>query len=207
MTDHRAPILAPGLVDRIKGLLLRPSLEWPVIAAEKASIKGLFRRYALPLALIGPLALLTHQVLFARENVIEAVAYFIASLGISLVSAYVLGIVIDGMAETFGAPKDRLASMKLGVYAMTPYWLIGAVNLISPSLTLALTLTLGFYGAYLLYTGLTPLKQTAPTRRLAYCVGASLVWIILTAVVVGLIFSALSAFSIVGEAAFNILDN
>lgn len=206
MTDHRAPILAPGLVDRIRGLLLRPSLEWPIIAAEKASLKGLFRRYAAPLALIGPLAYLIHQMLFEGENVLEAVLYFVASYGLSLLSAYVLGIVIDGMAETFGAPKNRLASMKLAVYAMTPYWLIGVVNLISPSLTLALTLTLGFYGAYLLYTGLTPLKETVVNKRLAYTIGASIVWIILTMVVTGLIFAVLSAFSIIGEGAAAIVD-
>ena len=207
MTATQDTHTATGRFDRIKGLLLRPTLEWPVIAAEAATVKGLFRRYAALLALLGPLATLCHEVLFAGANPFEAVPYFAVSYGLSLLAAYVLGIVIDGMAETFGSPKDSLASMKLAVYAMTPYWLIGAFNLISPKLALALTLTLGFYGAYLIYTGLTPLKETVPNRRLGYTVAVSLIWIALTAVIAGLIFAAFSAFSIVGEAAFNILDS
>lgn len=206
MTDTKQPLLAPGLVDRVMGLLKRPDLEWPVIAAEQTSVKALLRFYALPLALIGPLATLIHEVGFEGENIVEGAIYFIATYGLSLLSAYILGIVIDGMAEHFGSPKSMLSSMKLGVYAMTPFWLIGAFNLISSSLTLVLTLTLGFYGAYLVYCGLGPLKQTPLDQRLGYTVASSVVWMVLTLVVSGLILAFLAAFSIIGQGAAAIID-
>lgn len=194
------------IIDRIKGLLLRPSLEWEAIAAEQTTVKSLFRRYALPLALIGPLATYCHEVIFEGDGLLEATLLFVGGYAASLLTAYVLGIVIDGMATTFGSPKNSLASMKLGVYAMTPYWLIGAVSLISPALAFGLTLTLGFYGAYLIYSGLTPLKQTMANKRLGYTASVSLIWIVLNAIIALLVLAGFSSFAVLGEAAVNILD-
>lgn len=206
MTDQHQPLLAPGLVDRVVGLLKRPDLEWPIIAAEETSVKRLFKTYALPLAIIGPLASLINAVGFNGDNVIEELLAFIVTLGLNLLAAYILGIVIDGLAHNFASPKASLPSMKLGIYAMTPFWLLGAFNLISGALAGALTLIFGLYGAYLLYRGLEPLKQTPLDKRLGYTIAATVVWFLLTLVVVGLIFALLSAFAIIGAGSSALLN-
>jgi hypothetical protein len=46
------------LVERVKAILLTPQKEWPVIEAEWASTAGLYTGYIMPLAAIGPVAML-----------------------------------------------------------------------------------------------------------------------------------------------------
>jgi hypothetical protein len=46
-----------SLVDRVKNIILRPTTEWPVIAAEPSSLGGLYTGYVAPLAAINPIAL------------------------------------------------------------------------------------------------------------------------------------------------------
>ena len=41
-----------GIVDRAMAILLRPKLEWPVIAAEPDTVGGLYTRYILIMAAI-----------------------------------------------------------------------------------------------------------------------------------------------------------
>ena len=46
----------PNLVARAKAVTLSPDSEWPVIAAEPATIGGLYTGYVMILAALGPVA-------------------------------------------------------------------------------------------------------------------------------------------------------
>src|ERR1700686_3221320 len=48
--------MAHGLLARIKGILLSPSTEWPLIAAEPTTAGSIYMSYVLPLVLIGVIA-------------------------------------------------------------------------------------------------------------------------------------------------------
>ena len=45
-----------NLIERLKGILLRPKQEWQTISAETTTIAELYKNYIVILAAIGPLA-------------------------------------------------------------------------------------------------------------------------------------------------------
>src|ERR1700727_2190447 len=47
--------VAPGLIDRIKNIILTPKTEWPVIAPEPTTISQLYEGYVIPLAAFSAL--------------------------------------------------------------------------------------------------------------------------------------------------------
>lgn len=195
------------LVERVKGILLAPKLEWPVIAAEQETVKGLFRRYAMPLAAIGPIATVISKLLFDDKDILSVLLYGAVSFGLSLLVAYMLGVVIDGLAHNFRSEKNVLQSMKLGVYAMTPFWLLGILNLLPGDAPSVISLLVGIYGAYLVYCGLPALKQTPQEQQLTYTLVTVVVWGLLSMVVVGLIMAVFMAFSVIGEGAMVFAGN
>lgn len=69
----------------------------------------------------------------------------------------VLGLVISLVAPVFASRRGFDGAFKLAAYSYTPLWLAG-IFLLAPGLRF-LTLT-GFYGVYLLWTGLPRLMQT-----------------------------------------------
>lgn len=198
MTTENPPALDPNLVDRVKGLLLRPKLEWPVIAAETTTVKALFTRYAMVLAAIPALSTLAHELGFEREGVLPSLLAAALGYAMSLLSVYVIGIVIDGLAQNFGSEKNIVQSMKLAVYSMTPAWVAGILNLIGLD---GLAWLIGLYGFYLLYLGLAPLKLTPADKMVAYTIVVVLVGIVLNVVIWGLIGAVIASFVIVGAGA------
>lgn len=73
---------------------------------------------------------------------------------------YVIAIVTDALAPTFGGTKNQSNALKLVVYAMTPIWLAG-VFLLIPQLRI-----LGLYGLYLFWLGI-PALMKAPDEKSA----------------------------------------
>lgn len=197
MSTENAPALDPKLVDRVKGLLVRPKLEWPVIAAEAATVKSLFTRYAMVLAAIPALASLAHDAL-GRPGPVAGLLGAAVGYVLSLLMVYVLGIVIDGLAQNFGSEKNMVQSMKLAVYSMTPAWIAGILNIVGLD---ALAALIGLYGIYLMYLGLGPLKNTPADKQILYTIVVVLVAIVLNAVVWGLIGAVIASFVIVGAGA------
>jgi len=203
MSAENPPVFDPGLVDRVKGIILRPKYEWPIIAAEQATVKSLFQRYAMILAAIGPIATVISKLVSDDDAVLSVILYGFVSYGLNLLAAYILGLVIDGVAHNFGSEKNILQSMKLAVYAMTPFWILGILNLIPGDAPAVISLLVGIYGAYLVYCGLGPLKQTPQDKQLVFTIVLVIVWGLLTAVVAGLILAVFMAFSVIGEGAMS----
>lgn len=196
MTAENPPAIDPKLIDRVKGIVLRPKLEWPVIAAESATVKALFTRYAMILAAIGPVCSLVGSALFGFPGgIIAALVTAIVGYVVSLVAVYVLGIVIDTLASSFGSEKNMLQSMKLAVYSYTPAWLAGVLGLV-PFLGV-LVLLAGLYGIYLMYLGFGPLKKTPEDKLVVYTVVTVLVAVVLQIFVAMIAWAAALPFAIV----------
>ncbi len=85
---------------------------------------------------------------------------------LALVSVFVLGLIIEALAPTFGGVKDRGQAMKVAVYGSTAAWVGGVFQLI-PALGLIGAL-FGLYSLYLLYLGLPKLMKTAQEKALGY---------------------------------------
>lgn len=189
-----------GLVTRVKALLLRPAPTWDEIDAEPATVGGLFKGYVLPLAAIpavaGAIGLLVFGVSGGfmgfgfswRPSPLWVVGNAVLQYALSLAMVFVLGVVINGLAKTFGAVQDQAQAMKVAAYAPTASWVAGAV-MILPQLGFVAFLG-GLYSLYLLYVGLPKLMKAPEERALPYF-GAVLVVAILAALVIGIASSSI----------------
>jgi len=175
---------------RVKNILLSPSTEWQVIAAEASSARTIYLHYVAPLVGIGVLATFLGQTLVGvplplfgtvRLSTAAAVANAVVTFGLSFLGVFLIALIVDALAPTFGGEKDPLASLKITAYSYTPAWVAAVLNLI-PVLGI-LALLAAFYGLYLLYLGLPALMHSPKDRAVGYTVVTVLCAIVLGVVI------------------------
>ena len=186
-----------ALVDRAQAIVLRPRQEWQVIDSEGTTTADLYRDYILPLAAIGPVATLIGGVLFgvnvpfvgvARASLTSAIAQAVVSYAFALAGVYILAIVIDRLAASFGGTPSPMQALKVATYGSTASWLAGVFGLIPVLSPLGI---LGLYSLYLLFLGLPILMKAPQERALAYTAVVIVVAIVIT-VDIGAIAGALT---------------
>ena len=160
-----------GLVERVKGILLTPRSEWETIAAEATTPADLYKGYILPLAAIGPICqVVGYSVLgirmpfgttVYRTPIGTALTSAVVTYVLSLIGVFVLAMIIDGLAPTFGGTRSQIQGLKTAAYASTASWVAGIFTLVPGLRVLAI---LGLYSIYLLYLGL-PVTMKAPADR------------------------------------------
>jgi Yip1-like protein len=178
-----------NLVDRAKKIILQPKQEWQVIAAEPQTLQSLYTQYVMILAAIPAVAAFIGFSLIGmsgfgasyRIPIAAGVAHMIVSYVLSLGMVYVLALVIDALAPTFGGTKNFMQALKVAAFAPTASWLAGIFYII-PALGI-LAVIGGLYSLYLLYAGLSPLMKTAEDKSIPYTVVIILAAIVLTVVV------------------------
>jgi hypothetical protein len=190
-----------GLIARVTGILTRPQAEWDVIAPEAATNQGLMLGYAAILAALPAIAqaihgLMPHCLLGVCYTsspifaVTAAVAYYI----ITLASVFVMGLIIDALAPSFGGEKNPVQALKVTVYSWTAAWLAG-VFVIIPWIGGLLSLA-GLYSLYLLFLGIPKLMKAPQDRSLIYTIV-----VVVLAALVFIVGSAIAG-SIAGIGAF-----
>ncbi|HEV7576083.1 MAG TPA: Yip1 family protein [Caldimonas sp.] len=163
-----------SLIERVQSILLRPKQTWPAIAAEPADVATLYGRYVAILAAIPAICGFIGWTLVGggafgitvRLPIATALVQMIVGYLLSLVAVYVLALIVNALAPTFGGSKDRIAALKVVAYASTAGFLGGVFSLL-PSLAL-LGLLASFYSIYLIYTGLPVLMRCPPGKAGAY---------------------------------------
>src|SRR6478752_2195624 len=116
------------LVERVKNILLTPKTEWPVIAQEQTDVAKLYTGYIMILAAIpAVITLLTYT--FAG-SVVAGVAGAILNYALSLGLTFLMAIIIDALAPTFGAEKNQIQALKTAAYANTAGWVAGIFGII-----------------------------------------------------------------------------
>ena len=183
------------ITSRAQGILLRPKAEWPLIDAEPSNVGALYMGYLVPLALVGAVArfigasVVGLSVPFVgriRVPILSGLTSAILGLVFLLVGVYVWALIINALAPTFGGRKDMLSALKLAIYSATPA-LVAAVLGVLPSLMI-LQLLAAIYGLYVLYLGFPVLMKVAHERAVAYTAAT-----VVSGIVVGIVFGALSA--------------
>ncbi len=185
----------PGMVARIKAILLKPVETWPAIAAEPATPGDLITRWAVPLAAIGPLATFLHGQLFGygalgisyHPGLIGGLSTLLVTYVLGLVGVVVLALIADWLAPKFGGTSDRTAAFKLIVYGSTAAWLAGIAQLIPGLGILGIA---GLYSLYLFYTGAAPLMKVPSDKSAAYT-AVTIVCAVLLYLVVGAVSASL----------------
>ncbi|TJY59768.1 YIP1 family protein [Sinimarinibacterium sp. CAU 1509] len=184
---------------RVREVLLNPAAEWSVIAAEPDTVAGLYRRYILWLAALPAIAGFLKISVFGigmpmfgsvrigfGSGLINAVLQY----GVGLVVVYLLALLVNALAPSFGAQKDMTQALKTTAYASTASWIGGALVLV-PWLGALLALCGGLYAIYLLYLGLPKVMGCAPERALPYTAVTVLCAVILS-LVLGSVVARLS---------------
>ena len=164
------------LIARVKGILLTPKTEWPVIASEQTTVADLYKGYIIWLAAISPVftflkfSLIGASLPFAgtfRIGIGAGLTQMVLSYVLSLAMIYVVALIIDALAPNFGGTKDRLQALKVIAYAYTASCVAGVV-VILPLIAALIAIAAGIYGIYLLYLGLPHTMKCPPDRAGGY---------------------------------------
>lgn len=178
-----------NIIERIKGILLRPKEEWQVIAGETTPIAELYKSYVILLAAIGPVASFIGMSLVGvslpmggsfRVPIATGIMSAIVQYVLTLVGVYVLAFIIDALAPTFAGEKNIAQAFKLATYSYTPGWLVGILALVP---ALGILAILGLYGLYLLYLGLPVLMKSPKEKSTGYTIAIIVAAIIIFAVI------------------------
>jgi hypothetical protein len=170
-----------NLVDRIKGMLVEPRREWVTVAAEPATAQSLYTGWIMILAAVGPIALL-----LAMHSIQFAVAQYV----LSLITTFVLAVIVDALAPTFGGTKDFVASLKLVAYSYTAAWLSG-VFLLLGTLGYLLTLVATVYAFYTFVLGAPVLGKSSSEKAIPFTLVVVLCAIVL-AFLTSFVFSGMT---------------
>ena len=174
-----------GLVNRVMGMFTRPREEWTQIDTEPATIPGLFTGYAMILAAIPALAGLVGSILFVHIIPLAIIGALIGYV-LNLVGVFVFGLILEMLAPSFDAQKDRVQAMKLAVYSATGSW-VGGILAIVPFIGWLGTLAGGIFSLYLLFIG-TPIIMKSPAEKsTGYTIVAIICNIVVSIVIGGII--------------------
>lgn len=157
------------ILSRAYGLFRKPGEEWEQIRREETNVPSLLAGYVAPLAAIPPVCDLIGSALFRRAaiaNVADSAVAAVVTWGVSILVVFLLGILINVMAENFDADRNDVMAQKVSAYAMTPAFLSGLFSLFPDLWWFSLFAVA--YSAYLLYRGLTPLMKAPEERALSY---------------------------------------
>jgi hypothetical protein len=181
---------ANNIVARAKSILLTPRSEWPVIAAEPETVGGLYSGYIIILAAIPAIVRFLSYSLIGvsapfigsyRVGITAGLTTAIVSYVLSLVGIYVLALIVDALAPTFGGEKNQIQALKVVAYSYTASWIASIIGII-PGLGLIAALAGAIYGIYLLNMGLPFAMKCPPDKTVGYTALT-----ILVAIVVGFV--------------------
>ena len=162
------------ILSRAYGLVRETDKEWAQIKGEETNIPSIMLGYVAPLAAIPPLCGLIGSYLFGssyngvnvRPPLDAALVGALVSFVAFVAAVFMLGLLINAVAEQFDADRDDLAAQKVAAYSMTPVFLSGVFSLWPPLWWISL-IALGA-SAFLLYRGLPLLMKAPEDRALSY---------------------------------------
>jgi hypothetical protein len=183
---------------RVVNVLTKPADEWRIIAAEPATVEGLLRSYATPLAAIPAVCQFVGYSIVGiqtpifgtiRVGIVRSLVSAVLTWVFALVGAWLAAIVIEKLAPNFQSRGSTAEALKLVVYAMTPIWVAGVLNLVPLLAPLGIVAVL--YAVYLFYLGLPVVMGTPSDKVIPYMVVSALV-IIVVSIVLGAIASTIA---------------
>jgi hypothetical protein len=192
---------APGLLARVKNIMLSPKTEWPAIAPESTTAPQLYVGYVMPLALLAALTgFLRMSVLGVnsafgnsfRMPISSGLTYTVMMFVSALFGVFLVGLIISALAPTFSGTKDQRQALKAAAYSLTPA-MLSSVLALSPILPTLLQLLAGLYGIYVLSLGLPVLMQSPKEKAFGYTAS-----VVICTILVGIVFAILSTVAHIG---------
>ena len=177
-----------NLVERVKGLVVDPKIEWRAIDAEEHTVQSLFTGYVMILAAIPAVCGFIGMCIVGsgvfgqtvRMSLGAGVAHMVMVYVLSLGWVYVLALVINAFAPRFEGHGELIDAFKVAAFTPTPAWIAGVFNVI-PSLWIIGFLA-SLYSLYLLYLALPVLTEPPKEKELPYFCVVVITMIVLTVV-------------------------
>jgi hypothetical protein len=182
-----APHVAPGLLGRMKGMLLRPRAEWERIAREPTSTARIYTHFVMPLAATAALVGVAQVSIVGTVNPLagtvraplgSALMTGVLAFACGLVGIFLVAWIIDALVPFFGAVHHRGRATAIAAYASAPVW-VAALFSPFPTIWPVLQVVAVCYHTYLLYLGLRVLMRAATDRVLGYATTVVLCTILL----------------------------
>jgi hypothetical protein len=183
-----------NVVERAKAILLQPAQTWPVIDAEPATVQSIYKDWLFIIAAIPVVCHFIGMTLIGvggwgytyRTPLLAGLVGLVVGYAVSLVAMFLLALLVDALAPTFGGTKNQVAAMKVVAYSMTASCVAGVLLLV-PSMLLGLVVfAAACYGIYLFYLGLPVLMKCTADKAVAYtavvCVIAIVAWAIIAGI-------------------------
>jgi hypothetical protein len=191
-TSHAATFLA-----RVKGILLSPTAEWPVIDREDTAPASVFSTYVLPLAALAAavnfirLSIIGINMPFGgtiRSPVTVGLTNAILTCVMAVVGVALIAGIINLLAPTFGGVRDTRRAVRASAYSLTAAY-VGSFLGLLPMGTL-LGFLAGLYGIYILYLGLPLMMHSKPDKAVGYTASV-VVCTLVAGLILGAVFGAL----------------
>ncbi len=182
------------LLQRVQDILLKPKDTWPVIEAEGGDVASIYKDYLVYLAAIPAVATFIGFSLIGvggfgfnfRVPLLAGLGNMVVGFVLSLGIVYVISLIVNALAPTFGGTPDPLKAFKVVAYSMTAGFVGGIFSLL-PSLAM-LGFLAALYGIHLLYLGLPALMKCPPDKAVGYTAVTAV-----CGIVAGIVLGALSA--------------
>jgi len=182
---------------RLIKIFTNPKEYWNEMVAEPGEIKSLLIPQMLILAaipalcsflgmMLGMLGIASKLGIFGRlfaGAVVGLVLGYAMNIGIWIL----MGVIINALAQPFGAQKDFSQSMKLATGTIIPMWAGSVLHITSISLLGMLGALAGLgYGAYFLYLGL-PIMNGCPQEKAVGYTAATIGIMVVISIVVAFV--------------------
>lgn len=185
------------LIDRVKNLLLTPKTEWPVIAQEQTDLTKLYTEYVMILAAVPAIFGFLGNVAFSGLGIVASFVVMLLTYALALGMVFVMGLIIDALAPSFGAQKDRMQALKTAAYYGTPSWVAGILGFI-PILGLLAVFAGWIYSLFQLYLALPQTMRVPEDRAVGYTVVIVVVAIALGMLIWGILAAIMVAVAVTG---------
>lgn len=158
-SDALSDGVTPGLFARARNILIRPQSEWRRIAGEEPG--SLIGAYVFPLALAGAAVSVAAGVVYGGDVALDAalvakVLGALVYLAFALVGVWFAGIVINALAQRFGAEANAGRARQLAAYSATPI-LVSILASAAPPIAGGVIAAGVIYALVLLAMGMAPL--------------------------------------------------
>lgn len=157
------------ILSRAYGLLREPNEEWQQIKAEQTTVPNILLGYVAPLAAIPPVCGLIGALIFepVRLRAIHTeITSVVVTWVVTVAFVFLLGLLVNTLADQFDADRDDLAAQKIAAYSLTPSFLSGVFSLWPPLWWLSLFALAAM--VFIMYRGLPILMKAPQERALTY---------------------------------------
>ena len=116
-----------NLIQRVQDILLKPKDTWPVIAQETDDVASIYKTYLVFLAAIPAVATFIGLSLIGagafgvsfRVPIVSGLVHAVVGYLLSLAVVYLLALIVDALAPSFGGTKSQLNAFKLMAFGST----------------------------------------------------------------------------------------